>query len=106
MKSKLTIGGAITLGLLALGSPALAQSCSGVWSGGQKTTLKFNGGSKVQYCFISECFNENFVGDKNGELQFPVGGRGAFITLNKTSDGYKAKYRFGNSSSRARYRCK
>jgi len=106
MNSKLTIGGAVVLGLLAMASPALAQSCSGVWRNGQKTTLKFNGESKVQYCFKSECFNESFVGVKNGELQFPVGTRGAFIILNKTRKGYKAIYRYGNISSRAKYKCK
>lgn len=87
-------------------SGAYAMKCSGGWDGSVPTSVTFQGGDKIRYCYKIECWNAEIVGEKPKKFMFHVGNSGATVEMVARSGGYRATWRFGNNSSRANLQCK
>lgn len=93
--------------LLALmSSPALAEKCSGKWGGRVATSVDFKSGSALRYCYLNDCWNSDWLGDKSKRLTFRVGDGGATVEMTKRGKGYRAVWRNGNQVARADLTCK
>lgn len=52
-----TIVASAALAMVLGAGPALAETCSGKWGGTVATTVTFQGGTKLRYCYRNECWN-------------------------------------------------
>lgn len=90
--------------LLVSTGMAQAEKCTGKWGGQANTSVTFSGEKKVRYCYKTECWNEQFVGNKASRLKFTVGS--SVVTLRKAGGGYKATWQNGARKAFANLSCR
>ena len=97
---------ATVIAVVAWSGGAYAMKCSGAWDGSVPTSVTFQGGDNIRYCYKTECWNSEIIGDKSKKFMFRVGNSGATVEMVARSGGYRATWRYGNNSSKANLQCK
>ena len=104
MRSAISLVGGFLLFVLT--TAAVAQECTGHWDGQVATTVNFTGEKTLRYCYLRDCWNVEFAGDKASKLMFRVGNSSATVEMTARQGGYSANWRAGARHSSAIYRCK
>ena len=102
---------AFSLGLFSIAAVlsttvAYAETCTGKWGGVDATSIIFLSSDQLRYCYLNECWNSVFSGDKKKKIKFRVGGGQARVEMTAKGAGYAATWRSGNNSSKATLTCK
>lgn len=95
-----------TVAIFVIPGQALAEKCSGRWGGQVSTTVTFQDGNKLRYCYQNDCYDSEWLGDKSKRLVFRVGNDGATVEMEARAKGYFATWRFGNQKATATLTCK
>lgn len=91
----------------SLPTVAYATSCSGKWSDGASTSIRFKAGNKLRYCYKSRCWNSTYTGKEGKKIRFKIGKTQAKVSLTPSgSNKYKAFWSFGGNASRGSYSCR
>lgn len=98
--------GLAAVAITALPTDALAERCVGSWGGTAPTTVTFNDGNQLRYCYgQQQCWDAEWVGDKAKKLMFRFGDGGATVEMKAVKGGYSADYRYGSDSAHANLKC-